>query len=227
MKPRCGNISCATRVNNAGPRTPGARAGLRPRVGHARTLPFGRLGYTGEWSRTALGIALLLPLGCAATPPKTAAVVPIWELASAEPSCPTPLSRARIAYDRPLPAYLTQRLSEDFTLVSITRPQDWKDVCHRLGLTPTSEPDFARGMVAGIIAQVGEPSRPSCWPVSIKAIRTRRGLGSVEAEFAPGLYYPLRTAGYLDLVYVPDVQAIGMVRIGERTFIIRSAAPVY
>ena len=168
-----------------------------------------------------------MSLGCAAAPPSTVTVVPIWELASADPTPAKPLGRARVAYDRPLPAFLTQQLSNDFTLVSINRPQDWEDVCRRLSLTPASPPDFRNGMVAGIIANVGEPARASCWPVEIKTTRLRGGLASLEADFAPGVYYPVRTAGYLDLVYLPGVQTVGMVRVGDRTFIIRSAAPVY
>jgi len=64
----------------------------------------------------------------------------------------------------------------------------------------------------------------NAWPMHLRAVRARAGEGWLEAEFVPGLYYPLRTAGYLELAYVPALRTVRMVRIGPRTFMIRSTA---
>ena len=85
---------------------------------------------------------------------------------------------------------------------------------------------ISSGMVVGILAHVGEASGRE-WPVKITAVRTRSGVGWLEAAFTPGLYYPLKTAGYLEFAYVPGLRSVCMIRVGHRTFIIRSPMPVY
>ena len=166
-----------------------------------------------------LGAALL---GCAATPPPSAEI-PVWELAYAEPVKPAFVGRARVSFDRPLPEHLTRRLCDEFSLVTIREAADWADVRRRLQLQ--HDPlnlDLSQGAIVGILANVGECAHGR-WPVQLHAVRTRSGQGWVEASFTSGLYYPLRAAGYLELAYVPGLRTVRMVRIGHRTFMIRTA----
>ncbi len=165
-------------------------------------------------------------LGCAATPAPPVEV-PVWELADAEPVKPRLLGRARVSYDRPLPHHLTQPLCKEFSLIVITEPDDWADVRRRLGLelAPLAL-DLARGAIVGILANVGECANGT-WPIQLETVRTQSGEGSLEARLAGGLYYPLLTAGYLELAYVPGLRTVRKVEIGPRgrTFIIRSRSP--
>ena len=163
-------------------------------------------------------------LGCAAAPPPPAEV-PVWQLAYAEPIKPRLLGRARVSYDRPLPEHLTQPLCEEFSLVIITQPADWADMRRRLQLDRAPlDLDLSQGVIVGILANVGECPRDT-WPIHLQAVRTCSGEGWVEARFSAGFYYPLVTAGYLELAYVPGLRTVRMVRIANRTFMIRSATP--
>ncbi len=196
-------IACASLLNN---RMAGQRAALRG----FSIVPF---------------LCFML-LGCASTPPAPA-VLPTWELANGERVTPVSLGHARVSYDRPLPSGLTQKLSDEFTLVSVNRAADWEELQRAYFLNATkTTPDFSNGMVVGILANVGEFSVPE-WPIRINSVRTRSRLGWVDATFAPGMYYPVQTAGYLQLAYVPGVRTICMVRINQATFVIRPASEVY
>lgn len=167
-----------------------------------------------------VGVALL---GCATTSPPSAEI-PVWELAYAEPVKPSFVGRARVSFDRPLPEHLTQPLCDEFSLITIREAADWADVRRRLQLEHAPlNLDFSRGAVVGILANVGECAHGT-WPVQLEAVRTRSGEGWVEASFAPGVYYPLRAAGYLELAYVPGLRTVRKVEIGPhpRIFIIGS-----
>jgi hypothetical protein len=143
-------------------------------------------------------------------------------LAHAEPVKPLPIGRSRISYDRPLPDHVVHYLSDEFSLVTIKRRSDWLSLQRRARLPETlREVDLSRGMIVGLLANVGESANDR-WPVVIDSVRTRDGHGWLEATFVPGLYYPLRTAGYLELVYVPGLRSIRRVQIDKRTFIIHA-----
>ena len=160
--------------------------------------------------------------GCAA-PSLPPAEVPDWQLAHGELVKPRLLGRGRVSHDRPLPEHLTQRLCEEFSLVTITQPADWADMRRRLQLDRAPlDLDLSQGVIVGILANVGESPRDT-WPIQLQAVRTCSGEGWLEARFAAGFYYPLLTAGYLELAYVPGLRTVRMVRIANRTFVIRSA----
>ncbi len=174
-----------------------------------------------------LASGALLLAGCAATAVSTAAAMPTWELANAESVTPVPIARVRVSYDRPLPATLTQKLCDEFSLVTINTPDDWAEVRRRLQLAdPVYPVSFAGGTIVGVLASVGEAAQAE-WPIHIVGIRTRGGLGWLEAGFNPGVYYPVKTAAYLELAYVPGLRAVCMARVGHRTFVIRTPMPVY
>lgn len=161
--------------------------------------------------------------GCAASPAGPTAV-PTWELANAEPFAPTPVGRGRISFDRPLPSHLLQDLCPEFTLVVIRTAKDWRDVQRRLQLaSPPPTIDLSQGSVVGLVANVGE-SMDDRWPISFRCLRRCGTEGSLEAAFLPGVYYPMLTASYVDLVYAPGIRTIGLVAIDSRRFVIRSPA---
>jgi hypothetical protein len=164
--------------------------------------------------------------GCAA-PGQSVAPVPAWELAGAEPFVPIPVGQARISFDRPLPGHLVQELSPEYALVVIRSAQDWADVQRRLHL-PAAPPavDLTQGCIVGLVAHVGE-NLDGRWPIHLRYLRRRGNQGSLEASFTPGLYYPLLTAGYVDLVYAPGIRNIGLVSIDHRQFIIRHPVPAH
>lgn len=137
---------------------------------------------------------------------------------------PSVLGRARITADESLPDRLVQRLSDEFALVSIRSPRDWREIRDRFGFEPlTSDTELAHGMVVGLIANIGE-SAQNRWPIRVGGARLVDGAGWMDFEFHGGIYHPVRTAGYLVLAYVPGLRSIQAVRVGQRSFVIRSGA---
>ena len=172
-----------------------------------------------------LAVCLLgsLAPGCG-NPSPGPALVPTWELANARPVEPVPLGRARVSFDRPLPAKLVQELSPEFSLVTIRTSRDWEEVRRRLELPPApASVDFSQGIVIGIVANVGE-SVTGTWPIPIRQIRCREGQGCVEATFTPGLYHPLLCPSYIELTYAPAVRMVTRVHISHRKFVIPATA---
>ncbi len=166
---------------------------------------------------------LVAATGC--TSPVAAPLeVTTWELARAEPLKAVPLGRARISFDLPLPPGLIEELSPEFTLLVIRRQADWEALRRSVGLSTGPEPDLSAGAIVGLIAWVGE-SAETGWPVRVTGVRALEGTAWLDAEFAPGLYYPLRAPGYLDLCYVPGLLSVGVVRINHRVFVIHPAVP--
>lgn len=173
---------------------------------------------------SALAMAELLVGGSGCTRPQGQLVeIPLSQLADTEPVETIVLGRARVPFDRPLPDHLIQDLSSEYVLVRITRPTDWAEIRGRFHLPEPRIPlDFDRGAIVGILAKVGERAEPG-WPIRVLAVRTHSGVAWIEASFASGLYYPLRTAAYLELVYAPGLKQVGLVRINSRMFVLGSA----
>ena len=112
---------------------------------------------------------------------------------------------------------MLQPLSDEFTLVQISDATTWATIARRLDVTSSEVVDFDKGCVVGVLANVGEAAGEA-WPVQISQMRLRNGEGFLEAEFTPGIYYPLQTAGYLDLVFVPGLKSVRLIRVGHHTF---------
>ncbi len=167
-----------------------------------------------------LMLTFLTISGCTARDGNGRTEIVTWQLANGEPVKPRLLGRTRLNQDRPLPDHLIQVLSSEFSLVTITRRADWVSIGRRTRLPALGpEVDLTRGMIVGILANVGE-SATGKWPISLRVVRTHAGQGWIEADFASGLYYPVQTAGYLELVYVPGLRAVQRVGINDRIFVI-------
>lgn len=135
----------------------------------------------------------------------------------------THVARLRISYEQPLPSRITQPLAREFTLVCITKSDDYENLRSQYELPALSaDIDLDQGLLVGILADVGEAADHS-WPIHFKAARAVEGVGWLEISFTPGLYYPLKTAGYLELVYIPTMHSVQIIHINRRTFIIRSS----
>jgi hypothetical protein len=151
----------------------------------------------------------------------------VWELANAEPLQPVSVGRGRLSFDRPLPAHLVQELSPEFSLVTIRTAKDWEDVQRRLHLPALpAGVDLSQGSIVGLLANVGE-SMEGRWPIHLRCLRRCGSEGSLEATFASGLYYPVLTAGYVELVYAPGIRNISLVSIDKRRFVLPSPRPAH
>ena len=103
----------------------------------------------------------------------------------------------------------------------IRKRSDWRTIRDRFGFDPLpAEADLSKGVVLGLIAEVGEATH-DVWPVTLEQVRAVDGQGWVEAGFIGGIYYPVRTAGYLELAYVPGLRMVRTIRVGHRGFVIR------
>jgi hypothetical protein len=172
-----------------------------------------------RWAVLAL-IGLLGLAGCT-RPAGLATEVQAWSLTSDEPVLLTSLAQVRVSPDRPLPAHVVQRLCPEYALVVVSRPADWEEICRRLALPEALQTiDLNTGPVIGLLAEVGENAEDK-WPVRILSIRNTHGQGILEVSFQQGLYYPLRTAGYLELVKITGTTSITTVQINFREFTIR------
>lgn len=154
--------------------------------------------------------------GCGSPEP---VIVPVTRLATAPLVRPTGTLRGRISYDRPLPGTIARELSDEFTLVILRNNADLTELRRGLGISDSFSPDFARGLVVGIVAMVGEPVENQ-WPIRIDGVRIVYGLGWVDATLEPGLYHPLQTAGYVELAYVPNLSSVAIVQINHRMFLL-------
>jgi hypothetical protein len=112
-------------------------------------------------------------------------------------------------------------LSPEFDLVVIPNRADWLEARQRLGLPTNLDVNFDEGSVVGILARVGENAAHR-WPIRIDSIHTTAGRGAITASFLEGTYYPIETAGYLELVYAPGLRKVAQVQIDGRLFTIRS-----
>lgn len=210
MKP-AGTIACTRHGHN---QWPVIRATLSTKPSRRNTC-----------LRLAFAASLLTGFasGCG-NPSPGPALVPTWELANARPIESVPLGRARISFDRPLPAKLVQELSPEFSLLTIRTSRDWEEVRRRLDLPPAPPAvDFSQGVIVGIVANVGE-SVNAAWPIPIRQIRCREGQGCLEATFTPGLYHPLLCPSYVELAYAPGVRMVTRVHISHRKFVIPATA---
>lgn len=193
-------ISCAARLHNG-------RTADRPWV----------------WPSAVVASLLILLMRAGCAPHHVPLVeVPSAQLAAAEPATLVPVGRGRISFDRPLPARLVQRLSEEFDLIVIRQPAEWEVVQRQLQLPDLPRDcDLQRGCVLGIAAHVGRPVG-HVWPIRILAVRTLEGTARIEAALAEGLYQPLLTAAFVDLVYVTGVRRVASVQINTRQFSVQT-----
>lgn len=199
---RTGTIACARRCNNI-------RAGL----------------FVGLPRRLFPLILGLIP-ACAITQSRDSQA-PDRKYATSADEEPVPeiIGRIRVGANITLPPEMLQPLSESYTLLCIHEPEDWRNLCLHLEQPDwINQADLARGGVVGILADIGE-SASGDWPVHISSCRTQAGDGFVEADFTPGLYYPLKTAAYLELVFIPGLRSVSMVRVGQHTYRILSGPP--
>lgn len=162
--------------------------------------------------------------GCTSSPSgRSKTEIPLWQLATAEPTPVVWVGRARLNPNASLPGHLIQNLSDEFDLVTIRSDSDWQGF--QKIVRPTSYPpvvDLRRGMILGVVARVGEPAR-SEWPIHIQAVRESCGAALIEINFTSGLYHPVQTSPFIELVYIPVTCQIHTVRINRRTFIIQPA----
>lgn len=193
------------------------------KAGHNRSTRLGHWSRPDRRSQLRCTVGLLLVfLGGCATPEPQLDEVPVWQLAQAEPAKLQFIGRTRVSHDLPLPPRVTQRLCDEFSLITISNQTDWANVRRLLRLERAPQTlDFTQGAVVGLLAEVGE-SATGTWPISLISVRTQSGEGWLTADFAGGFYRPLITAGYLDLVYVPGLHTIRRVEVGPRAFVIRS-----
>ncbi len=162
-----------------------------------------------------------LPIGCASFHSHSQpAKISSWKLENAPTVNPQHLCRVRVSFDHPLPKTLTRKLSDEFTLVTIQHPDDWKSFIQRfhLQISP-SKLNLEKGTIVGLLAQVGESANHQ-WPIEIDTVRCYSGYGRLKANFLPGIYHPLKTAAYLELIYVPDIKHIHTILINRRMFIL-------
>jgi hypothetical protein len=137
---------------------------------------------------------------------------------------PVNLGRVRVSPDQPLPESIIRKLSDQFTLVCVNRNDRWKKLAQRFHLSNSAiRINLNKGIIVGILAEVGKPATHQ-WPIRINRIHNYSGYGLLSAHFVPGIYHPLKTAGYLDLVYLPGVRQIHTIRINRQTFILSPPA---
>jgi hypothetical protein len=166
---------------------------------------------------------LLLCAGCLAPQPLPPDPIPPDGRAGA-PVVHRVLCRTRLDDARALPRGTFYPLCPEFTLVTIRRPADWQALQLHLGLDlDRTRCDLERGMIIGVLGNLGECCSTHS-PLRIRAVRSYDGLAVVETSVADGLYHPVRTAAYLELVYVPGIRSVGMLRIADRTFVFRNDA---
>ena len=112
-------------------------------------------------------------------------------------------------------------LSDEYDLIEVSDRSQWQTLLAWAKIPPPAdggEPDFASGVVAGVAVRVGMPVEPG-WPLAVEQVRAQDGLGWIEAEVRPGVYYPLLTHGYAVVHHLSGVRRVAAVRVNGRLFI--------
>jgi hypothetical protein len=171
------------------------------------------------WSSALLALLIVCgPTGCAAPPQARSTPIPTWELAEAQPTPMITLARLRVPLEHQIPKSFIQPLCPEYALVIIESDAEWKRLRERIDLIDAMpEVDLRRGMIVGLMADVGEASEP-VWPISFEEARVQDGLGWLTALFHRGIYYPVKTAPYLEIAYVPRMRRVRRVDINNRSF---------
>lgn len=189
----------------------------RPTIAFTRTCHNRR-----AWAIYAPAVLCGALLGGCAPPRMAPPHQPRWHLAVSAPSVPVSLIRLRTPPDQILPDLVCRELCPEFKLVLVKRQGDWELLRRFLGLPDgAGSVDFACGMVVGVLANVGERAEPG-WPLHITTVQPGRTGGRIDVVFAPGIYYPLDTAGYLELAYVSNLHEVEQISINSRTFLLQA-----
>jgi len=141
-------------------------------------------------------------------------------LASSPPVQPERQWQVRLPMDTQATADWTCRLCDQYDLIQIRTPQRWRLFCDQTNLTEATAPlDFTRGSVVGLIARVGEPADGG-WPTAISEVRMLSdGTAWVRSQFRAGLYRPVLTDSYCNLIYVKGLRRVFLVEINRRAFL--------
>jgi len=143
------------------------------------------------------------------------------KLVSDKPVKITRLGQTRIPFDCLIPQHLTLRLSDEFTLIAITNHKDWLAFARLIHFPEQHvKHDLHRGMIVGIVAEVGEAINDK-WPIHIESASIKSGQGNLVFLFSSGYFHPIITDGYLELAYIPDLQEIRLVQINQRRFLLK------
>lgn len=163
-------------------------------------------------------LGVLTLAGCDAGLRSRTTPIPTWELAEARPARTVPLARVRVPLDHRFSENLIQPLCTEYSLLLIETAKDWEQLQSDIEVPDLPpEADLRMGMIVGLLAEVGEASDAG-WPVTLQEARVRNGAGWLIAQFRRGLYYPVKTAAYLELIYVPRMQRVRRVDINNRSF---------
>jgi hypothetical protein len=109
-------------------------------------------------------------------------------------------------------------LCPEFDLLIIRDAQQWRSFRDHLGLVSVeAQPDFERGLVAGIAGRIGDPL-DGRWPVKLECLRRKGGLGSLTVGVRAGLYYQTLSAPYCEIAYFPGLREVALVQVDQRLF---------
>lgn len=111
------------------------------------------------------------------------------------------------------PLYLA--LSDHVGLIQIHNALEWSILDQAVSYLGPA-PDFSRGMVIGVLSQLGTPLDGG-WPVTIRSVRVHARAGLLQTDFNSGCYLPDGMA-YLETAYVEGLRSILVVDIDSARF---------
>lgn len=105
---------------------------------------------------------------------------------------------------------ITQPLTSRAALLEVRNRKEWRMLeCATMPLGPA--PDFSRGIVVGIVADLGTPLRAG-WPISIDAVRPLGADAMLCTSLRADSYLP-DGAMFVEFVHIPGL--LGRVRLVE------------
>jgi len=157
----------------------------------------------------AIGLlAVMLPSAC--SQPAGVRLVRLAELEAAPTAQVHPLARVLLSDASVLATPLYSPLCRRLGLLHVRNERDW-EVLSRCATGLGACPDFARGLVVGLVTRVGQPLDGG-WPVRIDAVQVFDGAALVSARFQSGTYLADGTS-YLELVQVAGLQQVLVVEV--------------
>lgn len=125
---------------------------------------------------------------------------------------------ARLVDPKGMPVGCTFPLSDRFDFVVMSQSQQWAQFLRASEIVEGEvAPDFADGVVIGLIAHVGQ-LRSDRWPILVSSVRQRGRVAFIYSEFFEGFYRPLSVPPYVHLVFVPGVDSFLGIKLNQLLF---------
>jgi hypothetical protein len=162
---------------------------------------------------TLIAAGASLALSCAAPPP-TIRRISLASLEAAPPRYAVQRMRTVVGDIERLGS-LYRPLTDRVGIIEVRDRRAW-DRLHEVAPRLGPPPDFARGMVVGVVSRAGQRV-DGRWPIRIESVRLSESAGLVTSSFESGAYLPDGVA-FMEATFVEGLAAVLVVEVDGMRF---------